>query len=95
MTPILQEILDQPTQEIILTGERKREFVREYLASNFHSAFFSARALIDCERVIVGPVGGEPSAGVVFNVGQGRKWALEGKEFRDDPRSRWEESHKR
>lgn len=91
---ILQEILDAPQEEIVLTGERKREFVREYLKQSFHTAFFQARALIDCERIIVGPVDGKPSAGVVFSQGQGRQWAIEGKEFRDDPRARWEGSQK-
>ena len=94
MNPILQEILDSPTQEIVLTGERKREFVRAYLEKNFHSAFFAARALIDCERVTVAPVGAAPGPGVVFSVGAGRQWTFEGKEPRDDPRSRWEEAQK-
>jgi hypothetical protein len=94
MSSILQEILDNPTQEIVLTGERKREFVRAYLEKNFHTAFFQARALIDCERVTVAPVGAAPGGGVVFSEGAGRKWTFEGKEPRDDPRSRWEESQK-
>ena len=92
MSPILQEILDNPTQEIVLTGERKKEFVRAYLETDFHSAFFTARSLIDAERVIVAPVGKSPSSGIVFGDACGRKWSFEGKEVRDDPRARWEES---
>lgn len=80
-----------PAEEIVLTGERKRDFVMAYLDRNFFAGFFDGYALADAKAIIIGPQNGAVSRGTVFNRAMGREWAFEpGKPPEDDPRRMWD-----